>query len=449
MRPSLAAIFIIALYISSCGKQDQSVGIGLYSNDNNLGAHFVDTFTVNAVSKVEDSVPSSNLGIVNLGFYTDPFFGKTEAGFYTQFEIGGSGVDFGDTLTCDSIVLFLKLGSGDLSYYGPENKPLKINVQQISRSADFTKDSLFYSSSSLPLNRESLVDPSFDNLIQPNFFDTVYLSRDSSFSSLQIPGVIAIKLKREFGQQLLDLNGSSTLSSNANFLEEYKGLYVSIEDENGSDIIFIDMANFGTAVMIYYKEGSEQEDEEYKFIIDAVSAHFNKYDHDYEQSGSIKLLASMQDSTVGDQYHFTQTGGGYKSYIKFPTLIALRDSQPLIPVNKAELIVPVEPGSTKEYAPPSIMYLFWVNDEGVEEFILDQGYSEVDGNYDRDKQQYRFNIIRHVQAILNGDINTNSLVMKTGNPGSTPNRVLMNGNMVDTSYLKPMKLRIYYSSLIN
>ena len=449
MRPGLAAIFLIALYFSSCNKQEQSVGIGLYSNDNIIGAHFVDTFKINALSKIEDSVRSSNLGVVNLGFYNDPFFGKTKAGFYTQFEIGGSGVTFGDTLNCDSIVLYLKLGSDDLSYYGPDNKPLRINVQQISKSAEFEKDSTFYSKSSLPLNRESLLDPNFNNLIQPNFFDTVYLSRDTAFSALEIPGVIAIKLKKEFGQQILDLNGSSTLSSNEDFLKEYKGLYVSIEDENGSDILFIDMANFATTVMIYFKEGMEQEEDEYKFTIDAISAHFNVFEHDYEQSGSIRLLASMQDSSVGDQYLFTQAGGGYKSYIKFPTLLALRDSQPLIPVNKAELIIPIEPGSTKEYAPPSQMFLFWVNDEGNEEFILDQTVSDVDGRYDAENQQYRFNIIRHVQAILNGKINPNSLVLKTGSPGSTPNRVLLNGNMVDTSSLKPMKLRIYYSSLIN
>ena len=209
------------------------------------------------------------------------------------------------------------------------------------------------------------------------------------------------------------------------------------------------MQNFATSIMIYYKEGMEQENEEYKFIIDGFSAYFNSYQHDYEQSGSIRLLASMQDSTVGNQYLFAQSGGGYKSLISFPTLESLRDSQLFIPVNKAELIVPIEPGSTKEYEPPSQMFLFWINDEGNEQVLLDQGVTDIDGRYDSENQQYRFNIVRHVQAILNGEINSNYLVMKTGNPGSTPNRVIMNGNMVDTTSLKPMKLRLYYSSLIN
>lgn len=450
MRPSLAAIFLIALYLSSsCNKEEIGTGIGLYSNDNVLGSHFLDTFSISSYSDIEDSVNSSNLGTVNLGFYKDPFFGNTRAGFYTQFEIGSSGIDFGDTLNCDSIVLYLKLGSGNLSYYGPDNKPLRINVHLINKSADFTKDDSFYTSSSLPRNRESLLDPDFNNLIQPDFLDTVYLSRDTNFTTLQIPGVIPLKLNKEFGQKILDYNGTSVLSSNSEFLKEYKGLYVSVEGEDGKDILYIDMADFGTAVMIYYKKGSDQEDEEYKFIIDAVSAHFNVYEHDYEQSGSIRLLAAMQDSTIGNQYFFTQSGGGFKSYIHFPTLLNLTDSQLFIPVNKAELIVPIEPGSTKEYAPPNQLFLFRINDEGQEELILDQYFNHVDGFYDPINFQYRFNIIKHVQAVLNGEINPNGLVMKTGSPGSTPNRVLLNGNHVDTSMFKPMKLRLYYSSLIN
>lgn len=445
MRPYLAAIFLIALYTSSCNKEEIGTGIGLYTNNNEIGAHFVDTFSITSFSKIEDSVSSSNIGTVNLGFYKDPFFGNTKAGFYTQFEIGSSGIDFGDTLNCDSIVLYLKLGSGDLSYYGPDNKPLRINVQLINKDADFTKDSKMYTSSTLAVNRQSLLDPTFDNFIQPNFFDTVYLSRTTN-TALQIPGVIPLKLRKEFGQQILDFNDTEVTESNANFLDQYKGLYVSIEGEDGKDILFINMADFGTALMIYYKAGADQENKEYKFIIDAVSAHFNAYEHYYEESGSIRLLAGMQDSTIGNSYFFTQSGGGFEAMINFPTLTALRDSQLFIPVNKAQLIIPIEPGSDKDYSPPTQLYLFGINDEGNEVVLRDQYH--IGGFYDQENSQYAFNIIHLVQDVLNGDP-FNGLVLKTGTPGSSPNRVLLNGNNADTTLLKPMKLRLYYSSLIN
>ena len=444
----LAAIFLVGLYLSSCAKQEQGVGLGLYS-DNLLGSHLIDTFQLKSYSVIEDSAASSNLSNSNLGYYLDPFFGKTKAGFYTQFEIGSSGVDFGDTLNCDSIVLYLKLGSGELSYYGAENSPLRINVQQISNSASFTKDDTYYTNSSLPLNRGSLLDPDFNNLIEANFFDTVNLSRDTNFSALKIPGVIRLKLKTSFGQKILDLNGTNTLESNDNFLEEFKGLYVSVEGEEGSQIFYIDMADFGTSIMLYYKKGTAQEDEEYKFIIDNFSAHFNVFEHDYSVSSSLRLQAVLADSTLGNKYCFNQSGGGFKTYLRMPTLMNLADSQLFIPVNKAELILPIEEGSTKEYSPPDQLFIFRINDDGEEELILDQylGSGHIGGFYDREKNEYKFNIIRHVQAILNGDFVDHGLVIKTSNPGSTPNRVILNGNEADTLYHVPMKLRLYYSSL--
>lgn len=451
-RPKLAAIFLVVLYLTSCNKQEHGVGVGLFSGDNALGAHFVDTFQVKSYSKVLDSVFSAYSGTVDLGFYNDPFFGKTDVSFYTQFEIGNAGVDFGDTLNCDSIVLYLKLGSNDLDYYGKDNSPMRIDVHQISKGASFNVDSSYYSTSSLPLNRESLLDPDFNNLIQPNFFDTVYLSRDSNFTVLQIEGVLALKLDKAFGQRILDQNNTSIMESGENFLEEYQGLYVSIVDEEASDIVFINMQDFGTAVMIYYKAGTDQGDKEYKFIMDDFSAHFNSYRHDYEESGSLQLKSVLVDSTKGDEYFFAQAGGGFKSYISLPTINDLKESQLFIPVNKAELIIPIQPGSTKEYAPPKQLFIFYLNDDGEEEFLPDQylGTGHIDGLYNAEENQYRFNIIKYIQAVYNGELNANQLVIKTSNGGYTPNRVIFNGSKVDTAAgFLPLRFNLYYSSLIN
>jgi hypothetical protein len=221
---------------------------------------------------------------------------------------------------------------------------------------------------------------------------------------------------------------------------------VSIEGEEGKDILYISMADFGTALTIFYKSGAEQEDKEYKFIIDDVSAHFNVYEHDYKGSGSIRLLAEMQDSTLGNTYFFTQSGGGFEAKIDFPTLTALRDSQLFIPVNKAQLIIPVEPGSTKDYSPPSQLFLFGLTEDGEEQVLRDQYH--IGGIYDEVNNQYAFNIIHLTQDILDGEP-FYGLVLKTNSPGSSPNRVLLNGNNADTTQLSPMKLRLYYSSLIN
>lgn len=448
----LAAIFLLVLYLASCKKQEHGTGVGLYSDNNQLGIHFVDTFEINSYSKIEDSAFSSGSGIGNLGFYKDPFFGNTKAGFYTQFEIGGSGAEFGDTLNCDSIVLYLKLGYNQTQFFGAENKPMRVDVNLISKSADFQKDSSYYTSSVLPLNRESLVDPEFNNLILPNFTDTVNLSRDSNITVLKETGVLRIRLKKSFGQKLLDLEGTSVLENNDNFLEEFKGLKVSVVDNEGESIVFLDMDNFATTLMLYYKEGSDQSITDYKFVIDNVSAHFNYYEHDYLQSGSLRLKASLLDSTIGNEYISLQSGGGFKSYINFPDLLDLKETQVFIPINRAELILPIEEGSAKSFAPPPQLFIFMINDEGKEELVLDQylGTSHIDGIYDQENNQYRFNLVKQIQAIMNDEVSLNGFVLKTANPGSSPNRVILNGNAADTSMgARPMSLRLYYSSLIN
>ena len=43
MRPIMAAIFLLSFYLLSCNKQEHGVGVGLYSDGTQLGAHYIDT----------------------------------------------------------------------------------------------------------------------------------------------------------------------------------------------------------------------------------------------------------------------------------------------------------------------------------------------------------------------------------------------------------------------
>jgi hypothetical protein len=444
----MAAIFLIALYLGSCNKQEHGVGVGLFDENNVLGAHLIDTFQIQTYSKENSSFVSSHMPNVTLGFYKDPFFGNTKAEFYSQFEITNGGIELGDTLTMDSIVLYLKLGSGDLDYYGIDNKAIRVDVKLISKSSDFNKDSVYYTDSSLPTNRESLLDPDFDNLIQPNFTDTVFFTRDSDFQTYRL-GVMRIKLKNSFGQKFLDQSNTSTMESNENFLEEYKGIYVSIIGEDGESIVYINMADFGTSLFLYYKKGSNQTLADHRFLIDNVSAHFNAINHDYEQSGSLRLNAVIADSTIGNKYFFNQAGGGFEAFVQIPDLKIFSETHPLVPVNKAEIIIPIEEGSTKDFEPPKQLFIFRITDEGKEEPILDYQLQHTDGFYNAIDNQYRFNVVKHVQALLKGEFNDNGLVIKTINPGNTVSRVILNGPEADPLLHKPMKFHLYYSSLIN
>ena len=222
VRPVLAAFFLIIFIISSCDKQDNGTGIGLFSRNNDLGVSYIDTFKVDSRPRHEEAIRSNGFSDVMLGSLFDPFFGKTKISFYTQYLINGAGITFSDSAICDSVVFYLKLGvsTGD-QYYGPENKEMTFNVHQISSDETFSIDSNYYSNSTLEILNESLLDPSFNSTFTPNFNDTVQIGLDTSDL---FAGVLKFNLDPSFGQGIIDLSGTEVLSSNDEFLKVYKGL---------------------------------------------------------------------------------------------------------------------------------------------------------------------------------------------------------------------------------
>ena len=227
VRPFLAVLFLIIVIFSSCDKQNNGTGIGLFARNNDLGISYIDSFTVNSKPVAENNVRTSGFSEALLGSYFDPFFGNTKISFYTQFLIFGTGIDFKDQIVCDSIVFYAKLGvsSGD-EYYGPENKEMTFNVHRISSDADFSIDSNYFTFSSLEIFNESLLDPIFNNTFTPNFNDTVQIGLDTVNKFV---GVLQLKLDPSFGQEIIDLNGTDVLSSNEEFQKVYKGLYITTD----------------------------------------------------------------------------------------------------------------------------------------------------------------------------------------------------------------------------
>ena len=202
VRPFLAVLFLIVVILSSCDKQDNGTGIGLFAGNNDLGVSYIDTFTVGSRPVIENSIRSSGFSDALLGSYFDPFFGNTKISFYTQFLINGTGVVFKDQTICDSIVFYAKLGvsTGD-QYYGPENKEMTFNVHQISSDQEFSNDSAYYTHSTLEIINESLLDPNFNNTFTASFDDSVQVNLDT------IAGVLALKLDPAFGQEIIDFSG--------------------------------------------------------------------------------------------------------------------------------------------------------------------------------------------------------------------------------------------------
>lgn len=452
-RPIMAALFLIISIFSSCNKQDNGTGIGLFSRNNDLDVSYLDTFSVNSRPVLEDAIRTNGFSDVLLGSYFDPFFGNTKISFYTQYLINGTGIVFADGSICDSVVFYLKLGvsSGD-QFYGPENKEMTFNVHQISSDEHFSNDSTYYSKSSLEIINESLLDPSFNNYILPNFDDTIQVGSDTADKYI---GVLKLLLDPSFGQGIVDLSGTEVLSSNEEFQKVYKGMYITTDGVQDGSILNIDYSNDATTMIMYVHKDTIVDDttnalyDQYEFNLTTdITAHFTEFKHDYEGTGSTEFLAIYNDSALGNIQYYLQSGGGFAADIKFPTLHSLADSIAILPISKAELILPVDPSTTDGYKPGNQLFISRINEDGQKVIIDDQGSSTLGGFYDESNSEYRFVITGHIQKYLNGDYSSPDVRIEINKPGTSPNRVVLNGHDIDTTNeAKNLLLRLYYSTL--
>jgi len=445
VRPLMAALFLISIALGSCKKQDNGVGVGLFGRDNNLEIEYVDTFNVVSTPIFDNIVQSSGYTDVLLGSINDPFFGKTKTSFYTQFLISGNGETFSDSAVCDSIVFYAKLGvSNGSTFYGPENKEMTFNVYRINSDASFHQDSVYYTNSSVEIINESVLDPSFENTFKANFDDTIQVGLDTLD---QYIGVMKLKLNPQFGQDIINLSGTEVLSNNEEFTKIYKGLYITTDGDQDGTILNIDYSHAATSMVMYMHKDTAVYD--YRFIIDANSnAHFNEFKHDYDGTASSEYFEILNDSSKAAEKYFIQTGSGYAVNISMPTLSNVDSLLGVLPINKAELIMPIDPNYTDGYEPGNQLFITMLNEDGYYETIEDVGSFNLGGLYDEYRSEYRFIITEHIQQYLSGIISSPDVRIEINKPGTSPNRVIFTGNKADTSNgVKTLKLRLYYSTL--
>ena len=291
-----------------------------------------------------------------------------------------------------------------------------------------------------------MLAPGFNNFFQVDFEDSVQIGLDTANIFV---GVLKFNLDPQFGQGILEA-GPDVLTDNETFLAAYKGLFVTTDGVEDGAIINIDYSSDATTMVMYYHKEEEKFSYEF-FITQTGSAHFNSYTHDYLNSGSSEFLAIFMDSTLGNFQYYLQTGVGFSADIDIASVLELHDSILILPINKAELIMAVDTEKTQGYAPPERLIISWLNENGVKLSIRDQALNDdIDGFYNEERKEYRFIMTSHVQAILDGTVPTTTFRIETIRPATSANRVVLNGNLADTTGgVNTLKLRLYYSQLID
>ncbi len=436
---------LIPLFLVSCVDEDSMLGLGLVDQADKLIVKKYDKFDINALFFHEgDSLKTSDYRYMTLGSYKDNEFGKVTTSIYSQVSLSSSSIDFNYYKDkADSIVLtmaYTGLFSRDTNI-----KSMDMNIEIYEITEAFDDSASYYSNSTLQHSSTPIVSKTIR--IAPK--ESVILGTDTLSAHLRV------NLGGTFFQRIIN---SGEFSSNENFLNNFKGLYIKLTttDEHGM-IAYFDMYSSNSGMMLYYKDDNNKT-QKYNFVFDEGSRRFTHVDYDFFSSQisrfsskrkSINDSISCNDSIGTASKIYLGTLGISMAKLDIKDLMKWYQdtTQKLGMFNQAMLILPVNKeyieslGGTKNI--PSKIICYRKDSDGNLVYIHDAYSSEsYMGTYDATSQSYKMRITSHLQNYLNGNIPSSEIYLIPDSKTSTANRVVLNGPKHAT---KPAKIEIIYT----
>ena len=440
-----ALLFVAIVVVHGCRKPEDNLGLDLIPTDDQLGLFETDSTKLLAYTQLDQPVRTSQLSRNVLGSYVDRQFGLLRAGMAMQVRLTSNSVGQGQNtaaLVADSIVLSL-VYDGLSPVYGNLH-PQEFHVYELAEDLSASSDSIYKSDNMPALLLGDLVKEK-GVLIIPEPFIGPVIGNDTLAPQLRL------RLDDALAQRFMSVWGTSggPLENNTNFLLYFKGLAVSVTPQTipgkGGLLNFPLEAGISKLTLYYHDTTVGLEDTlAYDFAINSNSARHTFVDRDFQQATDPGLLNVLADSTKGQRLNYLQTLGGARVVVNFPHLADYKAAG-LDVLAKAELTVPIAGEYLLENPPPIIVFAFRKNDEGEDAAIPDQvaGIGQIGGSYDGVARQYRFNITRYVQGLINDEFPNTGLHIVPGFNGVSGNRAVIGG---PEHPVTPMQLRLTFTT---
>ena len=168
--------------------------------------------------------------------------------------------------------------------------------------------------------------------------------------------------------------------------------------------------------------------------------HFG-YDEAHE---ALRAQILHQDQDMADSLLFLQSLGLHRANIQIPHVEQLADIPRLL-INKAELVVPVASEYVSDAFPASReLLLLRIDEDGDLQFLEDYhvGINYFGGRLNENNMEYRFNISKYLQQVLDGVHPNDGLALVVAGASEDMSRVVLHG---PGRAENPMRLVIYYS----
>ena len=306
MRNKCLSLSFLFLSLASCSVDMQDMPtliVGEEFTNSEVRVIKIDTFDVELSTFKFDSIITSNTNRILLGQYQDAYFGRIRSSTY--FELNGGGFNFDKDAVIDSIGLVLGY---DRYFYSDTTKLSTINIHVLT---DFlkTKDEAFYNTSEVPYNQTPTA--TFKYYPEPN--------RDS----LYIP--LPLNFGNNIFQKLVD-----DIKNDQDLTQVFKGISLQPDQQDDASIIGFSKLKEKTYIRFYYKVPEEYGTDERTFDLyinpNPISC-FNKIQNSIPNSNLETLLHRKinQKSTSTNNLSYYQSGTGYVTRIRFPSIQKLFD----------------------------------------------------------------------------------------------------------------------------
>ncbi|MDF2434002.1 MAG: hypothetical protein JWP44_3633 [Mucilaginibacter sp.] len=465
-RLDLLTLLISLFILSSCKNQD-TLGLGL-PTANQANGGLIDTSTIYTNTVLDDSVSTSGALPKNpLAYFNDPVFGVTQSDLATDLNLPASSaytLPIG-TLYIDSVRLVLKYANG---FYGDSlSSKYKVNVYQLNEK--YNTGTIYYNTKKWSYNSSNLLGSLTFNARSHDSIKITRIIKGAPDTLYKVVPQIRIPIAPSFINNNFFNASSTTLASNAIFTNNVRGLYITIDKSKTTGAGGIIMFTPADSLAIYYRAVNGA-----TIDTNAVYLSVNNLAASITHTYTTTIQTELSDTITPKGSVYLQGLGGLRARIKFPHLLAnlrnslkgrknLPDSD--IILNRAELVVSVNPGSNIPYTPASklTMYKFDLAHQrsSVEDAVtsnpLSGGVGVFGGFYNNTTNQYHFVITNYLQNLLLKKtvdygtfiapidiINTTSVdIAPTSQVGA---RTVAAGGTVSTSPYK-MKLNIIYTKV--
>ncbi len=421
----LLILFGITVLFSgtSCKKKNFLNGKDVIEQDQLLNGVTVDTFDILTYSIADDSTITSNPVNVILGSYNDPKFGTFESYFYTQVRLAGLSPNLGDpsTIAIDSFVLAMNF----VGFYGDLGAQ---TFEVYEMNEDLSLDSTYYSFTTKEVKAQNMV-VSGQGTITPDPINNAIVGSDTVSPQLRIP------LDTNLARTLINeaTSGSATFSSNDLFKTYFKGIKVQTnnppQSEGSGAILYFDLNNPASKITIYFRQDGLNKTLD--FFINKECADFTHVD--IQNSGK-PIYQVLQDSTKGNIEYYAQAFK-YRAVIQIPGLKNLSDK---IVIHRADLILPVQYQTGYRFRPGYSI------SAATKLSLTDLNYTNLGvlGDFDDAKKHFKLNLKNYTQAVVNGNIKNNGVIVAPRFFINSAERIIFNGKNT-TNKNKPKFILTY------